>query len=57
MYKRVDLSRKDEEYKLWGEFDSEPNGGGITTEMRKKLPLLLRGKVPEETKPKGGKWW
>lgn len=57
VYKRVDLSRKDEEYKLWGEFEREPNGGQITQEIRQKVPLLLRGKVSEEPKTKGDKWW
>eukprot|EP00892_Ulva_mutabilis_P010208 jgi/Ulvmu1/755/UM010_0129.1 len=57
VYKRVDLSRKDEEYKLWGEFAAEPSGGEITAELKQTVPLLLRGKVPEDKKRKDGKWW
>lgn len=57
IYKRKDLSRKEEEYQLWGQFDSEPSGGQITLEFKNKVPLMLRGMAAEDPKPASGKWW
>ena len=57
VYKRVNVTRSQEEYQLWGEWDTEPGGDEITDCLqRQKTPLLLRGLEPEPDKSEG-KWW
>ena len=57
--KRVQVTRSQEEYQLWGSFDSEPGGGEITACMREDVPLLLRGREREVSPKKkdSAKWW
>ncbi len=44
VYKRVEVGRRDEEYQLVGEFDTEPDGSQLTPLFRAK----------QET---SGAWW
>ena len=58
VYKRVNLTRSQEEYQLWGEWDSEPGGDAITDCLQKqKVPLLLRGLEAETRKADKKHWW
>jgi hypothetical protein len=45
VFKMVNLTRSQEEYQLWGRYDSEPSGKELTQCLQEKIALLLRGKV------------
>lgn len=59
--KRVQVTRSQEEYQLWGSYESEPDGAAITACMKETVPLLLRGREgevsPNKKKKDAGKWW